>query len=610
MKKINFEEFKIIVSIILFLIGLLVHQILWLSNIFLFISYFIIGYEVIINSFKNILKGELFDESFLMTLATIAAFFIGEIVEAVTVMILFQIGEYLQEKAISKSKNSISKLMELKCDSALLRTENGDCSVSLENVKIDDMMIVKPGERIPLDGIVVEGNSLLDTKALTGESVPIEVKKDYSVLSGSINLEGTLLIQVKKEMKESTVTKILELMETVADKKTKTEQFITRFSKVYTPIVVIFAFLIAIIPSLITHEASTWIYRAIIFLVLSCPCALVISIPLGFFYGIGECSKVGALVKGSAELEILGKLKSIAFDKTGTLTEGVFQVTKIETELDQQVFMNYLASIEQYSNHPIARSILELDYTLFAIEDQKEYAGKGIVGFLDGKEIMVGNNKLFSENNIEIPKVDSIGTVLFMSLNKKYVGYIVISDVIKKDAKESIQLLKKLGISYLAIVSGDQQKIVSSVRKVLELNEEYAGLLPAEKVKVVEELIAKQNGPFGFVGDGMNDAPVLALADLGISMGGIGSDAAIEASDIVVMNDDLKTIPLAITIARKSLQIIKFNIVMAIAVKMLVLLLGVLGISSIWFAIFADVGVTILAILNSFRISKSKISNH
>lgn len=610
MKKINFEEFKIIVSIILFLIGLLVHQILWLSNIFLFISYFIIGYEVIINSFKNILKGELFDESFLMTLATIAAFFIGEIVEAVTVMILFQIGEYLQEKAISKSKNSISKLMELKCDSALLRTENGDCSVSLENVKIDDMMIVKPGERIPLDGIVVEGNSLLDTKALTGESVPIEVKKDYSVLSGSINLEGTLLIQVKKEMKESTVTKILELMETVADKKTKTEQFITRFSKVYTPIVVIFAFLIAIIPSLITHEASTWIYRAIIFLVLSCPCALVISIPLGFFYGIGECSKVGALVKGSAELEILGKLKSIAFDKTGTLTEGVFQVTKIETELDQQVFMNYLASIEQYSNHPIARSILELDYTLFAIEDQKEYAGKGIVGFLDGKEIMVGNNKLFSENNIEIPKVDSIGTVLFMSLNKKYVGYIVISDVIKKDAKESIQLLKKLGISYLAIVSGDQQKIVSSVRKVLELNEEYAGLLPAEKVKVVEELIAKQNGPFGFVGDGMNDAPVLALVDLGISMGGIGSDAAIEASDIVVMNDDLKTIPLAITIARKSLQIIKFNIVMAIVVKMLVLLLGVLGISSIWFAIFADVGVTILAILNSFRISKSKISNH
>lgn len=608
MKKINFEEYKIIVSIFLFIIGLLIHQILWLSNIFLFISYFIIGYEVIINSFKNILKGELFDESFLMTLATIAAFFIGEIIEAVTVMILFQIGEYLQEKAISKSKNSISKLMELKCDSALLRTKNGDCSVPLENVKIDDMMIVKPGEKIPLDGVVVEGNSLLDTKALTGESVPIEVKRDYSVLSGSINLEGTLVIQVKKEMKESTVTKILELIETVADKKTKTEQFITRFSKIYTPIVVILAFLIAIIPSLITHEASTWIYRAIIFLVLSCPCALVISIPLGFFYGIGECSKVGVLVKGSAELETLGKLKSVAFDKTGTLTEGVFKVTKIETELDQQVFINYLASIEQYSNHPIARSILELDHTLFAIEDQKEYAGKGIVGFLDGKEIMVGNNKLFLENKIEIPKVDSIGTVLFMSLDKKYIGHIIISDVIKKDAKESIQLLKKLGVSYLAIVSGDQQKIVSSVRKILELNEEYAELLPTEKVKIVEELIAKQKGPFGFVGDGMNDAPVLALTDLGISMGGIGSDAAIEASDIVVMNDDLKTIPLSIAIARKSLQIIKFNIVMAIVVKLLVLLLGVLGISSIWFAIFADVGVTILAILNSFRISKSKTS--
>ena len=470
------------------------------------------------------------------------------------------------------------------------------------------MMIVKPGEKIPLDGVVVEGNSLLDTKALTGESVPIEVKRDYSVLSGSINLEGTLVIQVKKEMKESTVTKILELIETVADKKTKTEQFITRFSKIYTPIVVILAFLIAIIPSLITHEASTWIYRAIIFLVLSCPCALVISIPLGFFYGIGECSKVGVLVKGSAELETLGKLKSVAFDKTGTLTEGVFKVTKIETELDQQVFINYLASIEQYSNHPIARSILELDHTLFAIEDQKEYAGKGIVGFLDGKEIMVGNNKLFLENKIEIPRVDSIGTVLFMSLDKKYIGHIIISDVIKKDAKESIQLLKKLGVSYLAIVSGDQQKIVSSVRKILELNEEYAELLPTEKVKIVEELIAKQKGPFGFVGDGMNDAPVLALTDLGISMGGIGSDAAIEASDIVVMNDDLKTIPLSIAIARKSLQIIKFNIVMAIVVKLLVLLLGVLGISSIWFAIFADVGVTILAILNSFRISKSKTS--
>lgn len=606
MKKINFEEWKIIISIFLFIMGLLISKIALVSNILIFFSYVIVGYEVVIDSVKSVLKGELFEESFLMTLATIGAFLIGEVIEATTVMILFQVGEHLEEKAISKSRNSISKLMELKCETALLKEEKGELLIPLENVKVNDIIIVKPGERIPLDGTVIEGNSSLDMKALSGEAIPVIVEPHSPVLSGAINLDGILYIRVEREMKESTVTKILELIENASDKKTKTEQFMTRFSKIYTPIIVVSALLIAIVPTLITHELSAWIYKAIIFLVLSCPCALVISIPLGFFYGIGECSKIGALIKGSIELETLGKLNSMAFDKTGTLTEGVFEVTEIVTELEKQTFIDYLCSIEQYSNHPIARSILNLKHSLFEVSNQKEIVGKGIVGYINNKEVLVGNEKLFA-GNIVVPNIPSTGTILFVAFEKKYAGYIVISDVIKKNAKESIHALKRLNISYLGVVSGDRKEIVSRVQETLKLDEGYAELLPTEKVEVVENLMLHKKRPLGFIGDGMNDAPVLALADLGISMGGIGSDAAIEASDIVIMNDDLKTIPRSIAIARKSLRIIKFNIVMAITVKIVVLLLGISGISSIWFAIFADVGVTILAIFNSFRISKNKI---
>lgn len=608
MKKISWEEWKLIISICLFIFGLLTTSIAWLSNLLIVLSYFIAGYEVILKSFKNILKGELFDECFLMTLATIGAFLIGEIIEATTVMVLFQVGEYLEEKAISKSRDSISKLMELKCDTAFIKKEKEQILMPLENVKVNDIMIVKPGERVPLDGIVIEGNSLLDMKALSGESIPVAVEVNSMVLSGSINLEGILHIRVQKEMKESTVTKILELVENASDKKTKTEQFMTRFSKIYTPIVVALALFIAVIPTMITHEPNVWIYRAIIFLVLSCPCALVISIPLGFFYGIGECSKVGALVKGSIELEKLGKLQSIAFDKTGTLTEGVFEVIEIQTVIEKQTFIDYICSIEQYSNHPIARSICTLNHSLLEIHSQKEIAGKGVVGYIDNREILIGNKKLFKEKEIVIPNVNSIGTLLFVALDKKYVGYIIISDIIKKNAKESISALRKLNLSYFGVVSGDQSEIVSNVKDSLGLDEGYAELLPTEKVQVVETLMKQNKQPLGFVGDGINDAPVLALSDLGISMGGIGSDAAIEASDIVIMNDNLKTIPMTVMIARKTLSIVKFNIIMAISIKIVVLLLGILGISSIWFAIFADVGVTMLAILNSLRISKSKKS--
>lgn len=606
MRKITFEEWKIIVSVIFFVIGLATSSFLFCSNILIILSYIIIGYKVIFDSFKNILKGKIFDESFLMTLATIGAFFIGEIIEAATVMILFQIGEYLEERAISKSRNSISKLMELKCETALIKKENEELVVPLEEVKKEDIMIVKPGERIPLDGTIIKGSSSLDMKALSGEAIPIAVEQNSSVLSGSINLDGLLYVRVEKEMKESTVTKILELIENASDKKTKTEQFMTRFSKVYTPLVVICALFIAIVPILLLQEPNVWIYRAIIFLVLSCPCALVISIPLGFFYGIGECSKIGVLVKGSVELETLAKLKSIAFDKTGTLTEGIFEVTEIVTEIERQKFIDYVCSIETYSNHPIAHSILKLEHSFVEVYNQKEFAGKGMIGYIHNQEIIVGNEKMFVERDIKIPKVSIFGTILFVSLDKKYIGYIVISDIVKENAKESIHLLQELNLSYFGMVSGDRKETVSHVREQLQLNEEYAELLPTEKVKVIEKLMKKQKRPFAFVGDGMNDAPVLALSDLGISMGGIGSDAAIEASDIVIMNDDLKTIPLSIMIARKSLAIIKCNIALAIAVKIVVLLLGILGVSSIWFAILADVGVTILAILNSLRIAQHR----
>ena len=607
MKKINLEECKIIGGIILFLLGLILKNITLLSNILFILSYIIIGYEVVIESVKHIVKGKLFDESFLMTLATLGAFCVGEITEAVIVMLLFQIGEFLQDRAISKSKKSISNLMELKSETALVRRGIEELVVSLKDVQIGELVIVKAGEKIPLDGVVVEGETYLDTKALTGENIPVNVKVGDNILSGSINFDSPIVMKVLKSEAESTVTKILELIMNASDKKTKTEKFMTRFSKIYTPVVVLSALLIAIIPSILFGNISIWIYRAIIFLVLSCPCALVISIPLGFFYGIGQCSSIGMLVKGSTELELLGKVKSIAFDKTGTLTEGVFEVTEVNTTMEKELFLDYVFAVEQYSNHPIAHSILKFKTTFSdpKAEGVREIPGRGITGVLHGKNVLIGNYQLFEESKITAPKVEAIGTVLYVALDNDYVGYIVISDVIKENAKEMIKNLRKEHVDYLVMISGDRKETVSAIS--LTLDDCYSELLPTDKVSVMENLLKEKQRPFAFVGDGMNDAPVLALSDLGISMGGIGSDAAIEASDIVIMNDDLSVLSRGIKIARKSLSIIRFNITMAISVKVFVLFLGIFGISSIWFAIFADVGVTLLAILNSLRISSRKI---
>lgn len=609
MKKINLEECKIIGGIILFLLGLILKNITLLSNILFILSYIIIGSEVVIESVKHIVKGKLFDESFLMTLATLGAFCVGEITEAVIVMLLFQIGEFLQDRAISKSKKSISNLMELKSETALVRRGIEELVVSLKDVQIGELVIVKAGEKIPLDGVVVEGETYLDTKALTGENIPVNVKVGDNILSGSINFDSPIVMKVLKSEAESTVTKILELIMNASDKKTKTEKFMTRFSKIYTPVVVLSALLIAIIPSILFGNISIWIYRAIIFLVLSCPCALVISIPLGFFYGIGQCSSIGMLVKGSTELELLGKVKSIAFDKTGTLTEGVFEVTEVNTTMEKELFLDYVFAVEQYSNHPIAHSILKFKTTFSdpKAEGVREIPGRGITGVLHGKNVLIGNYQLFEESKITAPKVEAIGTVLYVALDNDYVGYIVISDVIKENAKEMIKNLRKEHVDYLVMISGDRKETVSAISSKLTLDDCYSELLPTDKVSVMENLLKEKQRPFAFVGDGMNDAPVLALSDLGISMGGIGSDAAIEASDIVIMNDDLSVLSRGIKIARKSLSIIRFNITMAISVKVFVLFLGIFGISSIWFAIFADVGVTLLAILNSLRISSRKI---
>ena len=499
--------------------------------------------------------------------------------------------------------------MELKSETALVRRGIEELVVSLKDVQIGELVIVKAGEKIPLDGVVVEGETYLDTKALTGENIPVNVKVGDNILSGSINFDSPIVMKVLKSEAESTVTKILELIMNASDKKTKTEKFMTRFSKIYTPVVVLSALLIAIIPSILFGNISIWIYRAIIFLVLSCPCALVISIPLGFFYGIGQCSSIGMLVKGSTELELLGKVKSIAFDKTGTLTEGVFEVTEVNTTMEKELFLDYVFAVEQYSNHPIAHSILKFKTTFSdpKAEGVREIPGRGITGVLHGKNVLIGNYQLFEESKITAPKVEAIGTVLYVALDNDYVGYIVISDVIKENAKEMIKNLRKEHVDYLVMISGDRKETVSAISSKLTLDDCYSELLPTDKVSVMENLLKEKQRPFAFVGDGMNDAPVLALSDLGISMGGIGSDAAIEASDIVIMNDDLSVLSRGIKIARKSLSIIRFNITMAISVKVFVLFLGIFGISSIWFAIFADVGVTLLAILNSLRISSRKI---
>ena len=609
------DGIKIIIALILFFIALIVNfGNIWMNNILYILAYAMVGIEIVIKAFKNIIKGKVFDENFLMAVATIGAFVIGELPEAVAVMLFYQVGELFQSYAVSKSRKSISNLMDIRPDFANVERNKDVEKVKQENVKIGEIIIIKPGEKVPLDGIVVEGNSSLDTKALTGESLPKDVKVNEEVLSGFINLNGVIKVKVTKEYGESTVSKILDLVENASNKKSKSENFITKFAKYYTPIVVITALILAIVPPLIIKDAvlSDWIYRALSFLVVSCPCALVISIPLSFFGGIGGASKMGVLIKGSNYLEALSNTEIVVFDKTGTLTKGVFEVQKVAPEgISKEELLEVTAYSEHYSNHPIAISIKnaygrEIDEE--KIINTNEIPGFGIMAKIEDKEILVGNEKLMNENKISFSKCDSIGTILYVTIDKKYAGYIVIADKIKDDSKDTIKLLKKNNIKQTVMLTGDRKKVGEEVAKELGIDKVYTDLLPDGKVKKVEELLTSraQKGKLIFVGDGINDAPVLAISDIGVAMGGLGSDAAIEAADVVIMTDEPSKLVNAIKLSKRTMRIVKENIIFAIFVKVLVLVLSALGVATMWEAVFADVGVSIIAIINALRALRVK----
>ena len=609
------DGIKIIIALILFFIALIVDfGNIWMNNILYILAYAMVGIEIVIKAFKNIIKGKVFDENFLMAVATIGAFVIGELPEAVAVMLFYQVGELFQSYAVSKSRKSISNLMDIRPDFANVERNKDVEKVKPENVKIGEIIIIKPGEKVPLDGIVVEGNSSLDTKALTGESLPKDVKVNEEVLSGFINLNGVIKVKVTKEYGESTVSKILDLVENASNKKSKSENFITKFAKYYTPIVVITALILAIVPPLIIKDAvlSDWIYRALSFLVVSCPCALVISIPLSFFGGIGGASKMGVLIKGSNYLEALSNTEIVVFDKTGTLTKGVFEVQKVAPEgISKEELLEVTAYSEHYSNHPIAISIKnaygrEIDEE--KIINTNEIPGFGIMAKIEDKEILVGNEKLMNENKISFSKCDSIGTILYVAIDKKYAGYIVIADKIKDDSKDTIKLLKKNNIKQTVMLTGDRKKVGEEVAKELGIDKVYTDLLPDGKVKKVEELLTSraQKGKLIFVGDGINDAPVLAISDIGVAMGGLGSDAAIEAADVVIMTDEPSKLVNAIKLSKRTMRIVKENIIFAIFVKVLVLVLSALGVATMWEAVFADVVVSIIAIINALRALRIK----
>lgn len=608
--------YKIIISAILFIIAIIIPlKNEWISRSIFIVSYIIVGYEILKKAFRNITRGKVFDENFLMSVATIGAFAIGEFPEAVAVMLFYQVGELFQSYAVDKSRKSISNLMDIRPDYANLLKDEKEEKVDPDEIKIGDIIIVKPGEKVPLDGIVIEGSSMLDTKALTGESIPKKAIVGAEVLSGCINKEGILKIKVTKEFEESTVSKILDLVENASSKKSKSENFITKFAEFYTPIVVIIAAILAIIPPLILKNTSwtVWIYRALSFLVVSCPCALVISIPLSFFGGIGGASKQGILIKGSNYLEALSKTEAVVFDKTGTLTEGVFEVQKIMASgLAEEELIEIAAHAEGYSSHPIANSI-KLAYgkeiNNKKIIDIKELPGKGILANIEGKNVLIGNEKLMQENNINYKKLEEVGTILYMSIDNNFAGAILISDKIKKDSNKAIKELKSHGIKKTIMLSGDKKEVAESISKELGMDGVYSELLPTDKVEKFEELLKNKskNSKIAFAGDGINDAPVLALADIGIAMGALGSDSAIEAADIVIMTDEPSKIVTAIKLSKKTMKIVKENIVFAIFVKVLVLLLTALGITSMWWAVFADVGVSIIAIINSLRMLSKKI---
>lgn len=599
----------LIIGTILYLIAVIGDFKGALALILFVASYLLIGGKVVLTAIKNIARGQLFDENFLMTVATIGAFSISEYPEAVAVMLFYEIGETIQGYAVNKSRSSISSLMDIRADYANIIIDGKEKKVSPETVKVEDVILVKPGEKVPLDGVVIEGESFIDTSALTGESVPRKIVPNDEILSGGINTSGLLKVKVTKKFGESTVSRILEMVENAASKKADTEKFITKFAKVYTPIVVVLAILIAVIPSIFIKDAlfSTWLYRALVFLVVSCPCALVVSVPLGFFAGIGGASKKGVLVKGSNYLELLKDLETVVFDKTGTLTEGVFSVTEINTNgIDKEKLIEVAAMAESFSNHPIAISIIkeygkEIDKEV--IKEYKEISGYGIKAVINNEEVLVGNSKLMNEFNILYNEVDSIGTVVYCAINGEFKGSIVISDKIKENAVEALINLKKAGVKKTVMLTGDNKKTAYKVGEKINIDEVHSELLPLDKVREVEELLKRsnKNGKLAFVGDGVNDAPVLARADIGIAMGGIGSDAAIEAADIVLMKDDINALVDAINVSKKTNKILWQNIVFALGIKILVMVLGTFGIANMWTAVFADVGVTIIAIINSTR---------
>ena len=612
------DGIKIIIAFVLFLFAMLVKfQKVWINNGIFIVSYLIVGFEILRKAVRNIFKGKIFDENFLMSIATLGAFAIGEFPEAVAVMLFYQVGELFQDYAVDKSRKSIASLMDIRPDYANVVRDGKEEKVDPSEVKIGNSIIIKPGEKVPLDGVVIDGKTTLDTKALTGESVPREVQEGEQVLSGCINLSGVIKVEVTKEFGESTVSKILDLVENASSKKTKSENFITKFAAYYTPIVVIIAVILAIVPPLVIEGADfqDWLYRALSFLVVSCPCALVISIPLSFFGGIGGASKMGVLVKGSNYLEALSNAEIMVFDKTGTLTEGVFEVQNIEPiGISKEELLKIAAYAEYYSNHPIAKSIKKSYKETIdekQIVDSQEISGKGIEAKIGNQNVLAGNEKLMNEKGIEYEKCTHIGSVVYVAIDGKYVGHIVIADKIKEDAKRTIDELKKNNIKQTVMLTGDRKNIGEAVAKELGIDKVYTELLPDGKVEKVEELLKTKSpkGKLAFVGDGINDAPVLAMADIGIAMGGLGADSAIEAADIVIMTDQPSKIISAMKLSKKTMRIVKENIIFAIAVKVLVLILTAFGLSSMWQAVFADVGISIIAILNALRALRVKNIN-
>lgn len=612
-KNQNYSMGALLLGAAIFFITMFLNVSNRLEFILYLISYILLGGDIVLKAIKNILRGKIFDENFLMSVATIGAFAIKQYPEGVAVMLFYKVGESFQSYAVNKSRKSISDLMDIRPDYANLKIENETKKVPPEDININDIIIVKAGEKVPLDGAVVSGKSMIDTSALTGESVPIKVESGSEVLSGSINSNGVLEIKVTKRFEESTVSKILDLVENASSNKAETENFITKFAKYYTPIVVFVALGLAIIPPLLFENNYwfDWIYRALVFLVVSCPCGLVISIPLGFFSGIGASSKSGLLVKGSNYLESLSKTETVVFDKTGTLTKGVFKVTKLKniSDISKEELLEYAAYAEYYSNHPIGVSIVKeygKDIDKKEIKEYDEISGHGLSVNIKGKKVLAGNAKLMKKENIAYEEVFEIGTIVHISIDGKYYGYLIISDEIKEDSKQAIEGLREIGVKKLVMLTGDSKKVAEGVAQELNLDYAESELLPDQKFKKVEELYKAKSkkGVLVFVGDGINDAPVLAIADVGVAMGGLGSDAAIEASDIVIMNDEPSKLINGIKIAKRTQKIVWQNITLALIVKLIVLLLGATGVANMWEAVFADVGVTLIAVLNSIRIMR------